>query len=152
MKTRTFLGSLLTAGGVLIVSHHASVNVASSDDSSLSAPVDTAKEVAPNGATAPETATAAPADGTYTGSSINTRFGDVQVAVTISSGTITDVTAVQLADKYSRSAQTSNRTAPILRTGVLESQSAQVSNVSGATYTTTAYLASVQSALDQAGV
>ncbi|MBH0009620.1 FMN-binding protein [Salinibacterium sp. SWN1162] len=92
-----------------------------------------------------------PADGTYTGSSVSTRFGDVQVAVTIASGSITDVTALQLTDEDGRSAQISNRAAPILRTEVLSSQSAQVSNVSGATYTTDAYLSSLQSALDQAG-
>jgi uncharacterized protein with FMN-binding domain len=40
----------------------------------------------------------------------------------------------------------------VLHDEVLASQSANVSNVSGATYTTQAYLSSVQSALDQAGL
>lgn len=90
-------------------------------------------------------------DGTYTGSSINTRFGTVQVKVTVSSGTIADVTAVHLTDEGGRSVQISNYAAPILREDVLQSQSAKVSNVSGATYTSDAYLTSLQSALDQAG-
>ncbi len=92
-----------------------------------------------------------PADGTYTGSSVNTRFGSVQVAVTISGGAITDVTAVHLTDADGKSIQISNRAAPILRDEVIASQSANVANVSGATYTTRAYLESLQSALDQAG-
>ena len=39
----------------------------------------------------------------------------------------------------------------MLRQEVVAAQSAHVSNVSGATYTSQAYLSSVQSALDQAG-
>jgi uncharacterized protein with FMN-binding domain len=89
-------------------------------------------------------------DGTYTGASEQTRFGNVQVKVTISGGKITEVTALQLTDREQRSVQISNYAAPILRQEVLSSQSASVSNVNGATYTTDGYLASVQSALDQA--
>ncbi|CAN5160440.1 hypothetical protein BH09ACT3_BH09ACT3_00170 [soil metagenome] len=90
--------------------------------------------------------------GTFSGSSQSTRFGNVQVKVVVASGTITDVLAVQLTDDGGRSVQISNRAAPILRAEVLRAQSANVSNVTGATYTSDAYLASVQSALDQAGL
>lgn len=89
-------------------------------------------------------------DGTYTGASEQTRFGNVQVAVTISSGKITEVTALQLTDHDRESVQISNRAAPLLRQEVISSQSAKVSNVTGATYTTDGYLTSLQSALDQA--
>jgi uncharacterized protein with FMN-binding domain len=102
--------------------------------------------------TSPTTTTTTAADGTYTGSSVNTRFGSVQVQVTVSGGAITDVTALHLTDADGRSVQISNRAAPVLHDEVLASQSANVSNVSGATYTTQAYLSSVQSALDQAGL
>jgi uncharacterized protein with FMN-binding domain len=91
-------------------------------------------------------------DGTYPGGVVSTRFGDVQVAITVSGGTIADVTALKLTDHDRRSVQISNRAAPILRDEVLASQSASVANVSGATYTTRAYLTSLQSALDQAGL
>ena len=90
-------------------------------------------------------------DGTYAGSTINTRFGPVQVQVTISGGAITDVTALQLTNTDGRSVQISNYASPILAQEVLSSQSARVSNVGGATYTSQAYLQSLQSALDQAG-
>jgi uncharacterized protein with FMN-binding domain len=89
---------------------------------------------------------------TYTGDSVSTRFGAVQVAITVQGGAITDVIALQLTDKEQRSVQISNAAAPILRSEVLASQSAQVDSVSGATYTSEAYLTSLQSAIDQAGL
>ena len=91
------------------------------------------------------------ADGTYTGPAVPTRFGDVQVQVTVSGGTISDVTATRLTDHDGRSVQISNRAAPVLREEVLQAQSASVSMVSGATYTSAAYLQSLQAALDEAG-
>ena len=80
-----------------------------------------------------------------------TRFGDVQVQVTISGGAISDVTALQLTDHDGRSVSISNRAAPILRDEVLQAQTASVSFVGGATYTSSAYLQSLQAALDAAG-
>ncbi len=76
----------------------------------------------------------------------------MQVSVTVSGGQVTEVTALQLTDADRKSIQISNRAAPILREEVIAAQSANVSMVSGATYTSNAYLASVQSALDQAGL
>jgi uncharacterized protein with FMN-binding domain len=103
------------------------------------------------GSTSSGTTSASTADGTWTGQTVQTRFGPVQVQVTISGGAITEVTALQLTNHDGKSVAISNRAAPILRQEVLSAQSAQVSNVSGATYTTQAYLSSLQSALDQAG-
>jgi uncharacterized protein with FMN-binding domain len=108
--------------------------------------------------TTPSGAASAPAattstglkDGTYSGTSEQTQFGNVQVKITISGGKITEVTALQLTDQGGRSVQISNYAAPILRQEVLASQSSHVNNVNGATYTTDGYLTSVQSALDQA--
>ncbi len=104
-------------------------------------------------APAPTTAPAAPAaapSGTFDGSVVQTRFGPVQVSVTIANGSITEVTALQLTNDGGRSVMISNQAAPILRSEVLTAQSAQVQNVSGATYTTNGYLTSVQAALDAA--
>ncbi|WP_395245887.1 FMN-binding protein [Agromyces sp. MMS24-K17] len=102
------------------------------------------------GATAGATAADA-ADGTYTGAAVSTRFGDVQVQVTIAGGAIADVTALQLTDHDGRSVSISNRAAPLLRDEVLQAQSTNVSMISGATYTSAAYLQSLQAALDEAG-
>lgn len=100
---------------------------------------------------APATEAAAATDGTYVGATVSTRWGDVQVQVTISDGVIAEVTALQLTDDDGRSIQISNRAEPILHDEVLQAQSASVSMVSGATYTSAAYLQSLQSALDEAG-
>ncbi|TFB87692.1 FMN-binding protein [Cryobacterium algoricola] len=103
---------------------------------------------------APAPAAPAPAarpTGTFTGSTVQTRFGPVQVSVTIANGTITEVTALQLTNDGGRSVAISAQAAPILRSEVLSAQSAKVSNVSGATYTSKGYTTSLQAALDTAG-
>ena len=121
-----------------------------STDAATSAP-STGSGTDANTGTSTDTNAAASTDGTYSGSSVGTRFGDVQVQVTISGGAITDVTPLQLTDHDGRSVSISNRAAPILRDEVLQSQSASVSFVSGATYTSDAYVRSLQAALDAAG-
>lgn len=100
----------------------------------------------------PSAVPSAAANGTFTGSSESTRYGSVQVKIVVVGGTITDVVPLRLTDQGSRSVQLSNYAAPILRAEVLAAQSAKVASVSGATYTTDAYLLSLQSALDQAGL
>ncbi len=92
-----------------------------------------------------------PADGTFTGQDILTRFGDVQVAITRKNGRITDVTAVKLPNDRPRSLFISQQAGPILRSEVLTAQSARINLISGATYTSDAWAQSVQSAVDQTG-
>jgi uncharacterized protein with FMN-binding domain len=96
-------------------------------------------------------ASSSAADGTYTGDSVQTRYGSVQVAVTVSGGAITEVTAVHLTDAEQRSVQISDSAAPILRSEILQAQSAHVTTVSRATVTSDAYLESAATALAQAG-
>ena len=102
-------------------------------------------------APAPAPAAGTVADGTYNGQTVNTRFGTVQVNAVISGGVITDVVAVKLTDQGRQSVMISNQAAPMIRQEVLSAQSAKVSNIGGATYTTQGYLMSLQSALDAAG-
>lgn len=90
--------------------------------------------------------------GTYAGSAVQTRFGTVQVQITVKAGAITDVTALQLTDDDRKSVQISNRAAPLLRAAVIKAQSAQVQTISGATVTSAAYLTSLQGALDAANL
>ena len=90
--------------------------------------------------------------GNFAGSSVSTRYGSVQVQIVVVSGKITDVVALHLTDQGGRSVQLSNQAAPILRSEVLKAQSAKVNGVSGATYTSVAYLASLQAAIDKAGI
>ncbi|TXN29034.1 FMN-binding protein [Lacisediminihabitans profunda] len=129
----------------------ASQGTSTTGASSGAAPAATPTAGASAGATTATTAAAGPKDGSYTGTSENTPFGNVQVKVVVAGGKITSVVALQLTDNGGRSVQISNYAAPILRSEVIKAQSAKVSNVSGATYTTDGYLSSAQSALDQAG-
>lgn len=98
------------------------------------------------GATSPPTTTNG--SGTLTGTDIRTRFGDVQVQVTLKNGKITDVTALLL-PTHGRSGSISQAVEPMLHDEALQAQSAQIDVVSGATYTSEAYAQSLQSALDQ---
>lgn len=95
---------------------------------------------------------AAKAGGTYDGDVVETRFGTVQVQITVKAGQITDVTALKLTDAEGRSVQISNYAAPILRSEILQAQSADVQTVGGATVTSDAYLTSLQAALDAANL
>ena len=96
------------------------------------------------------TAGGAYADGTFTGATVSTRYGDVQVAVVISGGTVSDVTALQLPSGDGHSRRIAQVAAPILREEALTAQSADIDLLSGATYTSEAYAESLQSALDNA--
>lgn len=90
------------------------------------------------------------ADGTFTGSSANTRYGPVQVQITVSGGTITDVRAVDYPDGNGRDRQINARAIPQLVSETIAAQSAEIDFVSGATYTSDGYRQSLQSAIDQA--
>ena len=92
-------------------------------------------------------------NGQYTGQDITTQFGDVQVQITVSNGHITDVQASRLPIDRARSAEISQAAGPILQNEALRAVSAktaQIDTVSGATYTSDAYVQSLQSAIDQA--
>ncbi len=91
------------------------------------------------------------ADGVYLGTSEYTEWGDVQVEVTITDGLIVDVVAVD----YPQSRKSSNinsRALPLLEADAIETQSADVDVVSGATYTSRTYADSLQAALDTAAL
>ena len=83
---------------------------------------------------------------------VDTRYGPVQVEVTLDGSTITAITAIQLPGGDRRSEQISNRAEPTLQSEALEAQSANIDGVSGATYTSEAYAQSLQAALDNAGI
>lgn len=159
MKTRAALTGIFASIGILVVgwqfgtavtspAPHATANSSSGSGTTGSTTTSGGSGTSSSGTA---TTTSGRKDGTYTGTSEPTRFGNVQVEVVVSGGKITDIVATQLTDAGGRSVQISNYAAPILRTEALQAQSAKVSSVSGATYTSEGYLSSLQSALDQAG-
>jgi uncharacterized protein with FMN-binding domain len=98
----------------------------------------------------PSPSTPAAPSGTFSGSDFPNRFGDVAVRVVISNGRITDVQALQLPSDRAQSAYISEVAGPMLRSEVLQAQSANIDIISGATYTSQSYAQSVESALQQA--
>ncbi|WP_435151774.1 FMN-binding protein [Micromonospora aurantiaca (nom. illeg.)] len=88
--------------------------------------------------------------GTATGSVAQTRWGPVQVRITVTGGKITDVVAVQVPDGNHRDQEINDYAVPILRQEVLAAQSARIDTVSGATVTSDGYRESLQSAIDAA--
>ena len=159
MRARAVWGSAFAAFGVLAIGwglgSAGSPTLAPTPDSAgvagSGANGSTGSSGSANGGSTVGAQAAQPADGNYTGAAESTPFGTVQVSVTVSGGRLSDVTALHLTDRGGQSVQISNRAAPILRQEVLAAQSAHVSMVGGATYTSEGYLASVQSALDAAG-
>ncbi|MFE4082750.1 FMN-binding protein [Paenarthrobacter sp. YIM B13468] len=159
MRIRAAMATALASAGILLAGWQSGAHVAettTSTTTSLSSSM-TAGGSAANGSTgttgtsgasgsSAESTTAA----TYDGASVRTRFGTVQVQVTIQDGKITEVVPLQLTDAERKSAQISSRAAPVLRSEVLQAQSANVQTVSGATVTSEAYLTSLQAALDAA--
>ena len=171
MRTRAAVSAALASAGILIAGWQSGVHVAdtgssvasaaagttgatgSSGSSGTSSSSGTSDSTASSGASgAGTTGASAKAVGTYPGSVVQTRFGSVQVQITVQAGKITDVTALQLTDAERKSVQISNRAAPLLRDEVLQAQSADVQTISGATVTYDAYLNSLQAALDAANL
>ncbi|HZU80959.1 MAG TPA: FMN-binding protein [Acidimicrobiales bacterium] len=85
------------------------------------------------------------------GATENYRYGTLELQVTITGNRITDVEPVVDQATDPRSAQINSQAIPMLRQQALSAQSAQIDGVSGATYTSAAYQASLQSALDSLG-
>ncbi|MFE8945592.1 FMN-binding protein [Streptomyces sp. NPDC007856] len=87
---------------------------------------------------------------TVTGKVAQTQYGPVQVRITVSGGKITKAEAVQ-APKGGLSDQKTALAVPKLNQEAVTAGNANIDAVSGATYTSTGYKQSLQSALDQAG-
>lgn len=89
-------------------------------------------------------------DGTYTGKSADAYYGLVQVLATISAGRITDVKFLQYPDSHQTSVYINQQAMPYLQQEAIKAQSSQVNVISGATYTSQAFVQSLASALSQA--
>ena len=84
------------------------------------------------------------------GTVAQTRWGPVQVQVTIAGGRITDVKTLQQPNGNFRDQEINSYAVPQLRQEVLSAQSANIDTVSGATVTSDGYISSLQAALDAA--
>jgi len=122
------------------------------------APAATATKKATTTTPAPAATTAAPApakakpSGTFTGSTSQTRFGPVQVQITLVNGKITAANALQYPNNDFRSQQISQQAIPYLVQETLAANSADIQGVGGASYTSQGWYDSLVSALAKAGM
>ena len=87
-----------------------------------------------------------------TGAVAQTRWGPVQVELTVTGGDDHRRRGRAVPERQRRDQEINAYALPILIQETLDAQSAKIDMVSGATYTSDGYLASLQSALDQAGL
>lgn len=85
---------------------------------------------------------------TVTGKVIGYGYGEISVKLTVVNGRIVAAQAAKLATAESYSQQLAQQVIPMLTREVISAQSARISAISGATYTSEGYAYSVQSALD----
>ena len=127
-----------------------SANPASPSAPASASPTTPSATPPPTPSPSPSPSPATKLSGTFTGSDVPNRFGDVQVRIVITNGRITDVQALQLPSDRATSAYISQQVGPWLRTEALQAQSAKIDIISGATYTSESYVQSLESALQQA--
>lgn len=124
---------------------------ASSSPTKTAAPTTAPPSNAPSSSAppkAPPTKAPAKPSGTFTGPDENTSpYGEVQVQLTVANGKITAASDVQQPQDSIGANAVSQ-----LSSEVLTAQSANIQAVSGATYTSNGYIASLQQAVDQAGL
>jgi uncharacterized protein with FMN-binding domain len=89
---------------------------------------------------------------TYTGDAVSTRFGDVQVQITVANGKITEAEVTQVPWSNGRDQEINSYAVPILNSEAVDAQSSTIDMVSGATFTSQGYIGSLQSAIDQANL
>ena len=99
---------------------------------------------------APATGAAGTVNGTFRGSTVQTQFGPVQVEIAVQNGKITSSNAIKYPSGNQRDVLIANYAVPQLNAEAVQAQSAKISMVSGATYTSDGYLQSLQSAIDKA--
>lgn len=89
---------------------------------------------------------------TVTGPPVPIAHGVVQVRITVTQGHIAGVAAARLPHDNDISWTRSQQAADVLAQEVMTAQSAHIDAVSGATYTSKAYVRSLQAAIDASGM
>ncbi|MCW5951499.1 MAG: FMN-binding protein [Propionibacteriaceae bacterium] len=92
------------------------------------------------------------APGTYLGDAVETRWGTVQVQITVENGKIVSSGAIQYPNENHEDQKINSYAIPQLNAEVVEAQSARIDAISGATVTSAGYTTSLQSAIDQANL
>jgi uncharacterized protein with FMN-binding domain len=154
------------SGLVLLFSYHTSTNSdaatpATTDPSGSGTEPTASASTTPNaseasgsasGTPAASTSSGSSASGTYTGDVVETRWGSVQVRITVQDGRIVSSDAIEYPTGNHEDQEINAYAIPQLNAEVVEAQSASIDAVSGATVTSDGYIESLQSAIDQANL
>lgn len=89
-------------------------------------------------------------DGSYTGSSADAYYGAVQIEAIVRNGQLADVKFLQYPNSHSTSVFINQQAMPYLIQEAIQAQNANIDGVSGATFTSQAFVQSLASALAQA--
>lgn len=89
-------------------------------------------------------------DGSYTGSVADAYYGNIQVQVTISGGKIANIQFLQAPNDNPNSQYINQQADPMLKQEAIQSQSANVDTITGATDSSMAFVQSLSAALNQA--
>lgn len=140
---RVVLATAATVSGVVLL-----LSLKPSTDPASASAAGAAPQQTAAGQESPQGGAQAAGTGTVTGDAAQTQYGVVQVRLTVANGKITKAEAVQ-APKGGTSDQKTALSVPKLNQEAVAAQNAQIDSVSGATYTSTGYKKSLQSALDK---
>ncbi|MFI6406601.1 FMN-binding protein [Streptomyces sp. NPDC050548] len=139
---RVLLASAATVSGIVLL-----LSLKPATDSS-SASAQGAAQGAAAAQESPQGGAATPGTSTVTGAATQTEYGVVQVRLTVANGKITKAEAVQ-APHGGTSDQKTALAVPKLNQEAVATQSADITSVTGATYTSGGYKKSLQSAIDK---
>ncbi|MFF2142987.1 FMN-binding protein [Kitasatospora sp. NPDC058190] len=143
-----------TAGPAPVISSGAGSSGSDSGPASTSGSGSASASGSTGASSAPSAAPAPASSGGTTrkisGDTVNTRYGPVQVQVTLAGSRITTVDVVKYPNEERRDREINSNALPVLNQEAISAQSAQIDVVSGATYTSDGYVRSLQSALDRA--
>jgi uncharacterized protein with FMN-binding domain len=148
MQRNLSLIGLLVVGMLLLFNPDTGFVTAVASDVAVAQPV-TAEAPATTGEPPPPETKS----GTYSvlGQSVPSEFGPFQVEIVIDGGVMVDV--ITVSEPTDRKSKRINRDAiPVYEEAAISTQSAEFDAISGATVTWAAYTASIESALDKAGL
>lgn len=139
------------SGLVLLFSYHTSTNAEATigtgaGEQDAGAGTASTDPTAPSATASSGTSTS----GSYTGDAVQTKWGEVQVQITVKAGKITAADAVEYPNGNGRDQEINTYAIPQLNAEVVAAQSAKIDAVSGATVTSDGYISSLQSAIDAA--
>src|SRR3954464_10131896 len=146
------LGTL--AALVLLFSYHTSLDSSASTPAAATAPLtpgsDSSSSSGSSGSSSSGSSSSGSGTKTYTGEAADTRWGPVQVQITVINGKITAAQTTQVPSDNPRDQEINSYAVPVLNQEAVQAQSARIDAVSGATVTSDGYIQSLQSAIDQA--